>query len=72
MVTQRERSARKRTKKRTNNRWGSEFIRLAAELAGTSASMVYAVLNERAVSAPVSRAIEEARVQMNAVRRRVA
>ncbi len=72
MSTQRERSARRRIPKRTNNRWGSEFIKLAAELSGTSASMVYAVLNKRAVSAPVSRGIEEARAQLRPVRRRVA
>ena len=72
MASLRERSARKRTKKRTNNRWGAELIRLAAELSGTSASMVYAVLNERAVSAPVSRAVDEARAQLARLRRRVA
>jgi hypothetical protein len=72
MVTQRERSARKRTKKRSYERRGSDLVRLAAELSGTSASMVYAVLNERAVSAPVSRAIEEARLQLERPRRRVA
>ena len=72
MVTQRQRSARKQARKRTNKRWGAEFIKLAMELSGTSASMVYAVLNGRAVSAPVSRAIDDARAQMARSRRKVA
>ena len=72
MLNQPNKSTRKRIKTRTNNRWGSKLVKLAAELSGTSASMVYAVLKERAVSAPVSRAIEEARAQLRPVRRRVA
>lgn len=72
MTGQRQGSARKKTQSRTNKRWGTEFVRLAMELSGTSASMVYAVLNGRAVSAPVSRAIDEARTRLRNQRRRVA
>ena len=78
MVKQRERSAQK-AEKRTNNRWGAELIRLAMELSrtadrpkGRSMSMVYAVLNGKGKSAPVSRAIEEARARLRNQRRRVA
>lgn len=72
MLNQPKKSTRKRIKTRTNNRWGSEFVKLAADLSGTSASMVYAVLKGRAVSAPVSRAIADVRAQLKTQRRRVA
>ena len=71
-MNQRKMPAGRRTPKRLNNRWGAEFIRRAAELSGTSASMVYRVLNGSAVSAPVSRAIAEARAQLARSKRRVA
>ena len=72
MLNQPKKSTRKRIKTRTNNRWGSEFVKLAADLSGTSASMVYAVLKGRAVSSPVSRAIADVRAQLKTQRRRVA
>ena len=71
MVTVRKKPSPKQTK-RTNNRWGSDLIRLAMKLSSTSSSMVYAVLKGRAVSAPVSRAIEDARADLRNQRRRVA
>jgi hypothetical protein len=53
----------KRQTTRTNRRHGPE-IRLAAEIAGVTPSMVYKVKNKRAKSASVKRALKLAEEQL--------
>jgi hypothetical protein len=56
---------------RTHKRYG-ELAKLAIELSGRSPSMVYAVLRGDVTSAPVSRAIREARRRLRARGKEVA
>lgn len=56
---------------RSHNRYG-ELAKLAIELSGRSPSMVYAVLRGDVTSAPVSRAIREARRRLRARDKEVA
>ena len=63
---------RRRSKPKINRRWGSALVKLAVEISGRSESMVYAVLAGRAISKPVSRALQEARERLAAKGNRVA